>query len=231
NVISVDEAELEDDGDNNKLATTNIIQKLISEIDDDSEAYRSLNEALSSASNVKTLSAETSNSSKIEVLNSASNIEALNFISNVDEALNVTSNIDKALNPTLNLNKNFITKIDPKILEYIDNNIEDSNKQFLRQLILLFLNYNNISEEPKLLINQIKELIKNYNENSDKVFKRLLKYQGQPVFAYLIGFFYEHGIGVKINQRKAQRMYEQAKEYENNIQTSQLYNKITIEES
>ncbi|CAG8508576.1 19895_t:CDS:1 [Racocetra persica] len=110
NVISVDEAELEDDGDNNKLVTTNIIQKLISEIDDDSEVYRSLNEALSSASNVKTLSTKTSNStSKIEVLNSASNIEALNFKSNVDEALNVTSNIDKALNSTLNINKNFIT--------------------------------------------------------------------------------------------------------------------------
>ncbi|CAG8746735.1 12216_t:CDS:2, partial [Cetraspora pellucida] len=180
NVISVDEIELEDNRDNNEPATISIIQKLISKVNDGSEAYHNLNDALSSVS--KAPSAEPSNStSKVKALNS-------------------------------------IIKIDPKIFEYIDNNIDDSNKQFLRQLMQLFVNYSNISEEPKFLIIQITNLIKNYNENSDKVFKILLKYQGQPAFAYSIGFFYEHGIGVKINQRKAQKMYKQAKEYENNIQ-------------
>ncbi|CAG8788270.1 23192_t:CDS:2, partial [Dentiscutata erythropus] len=102
NVISVDENELDEDIDNSKLITTNldIIQKLISEIDEDSDAYRSLSEALSSASIAETLSSK----SNIEALNSTSNIDKnLNSTSNISEISNSTSNISEISNSVLNI--------------------------------------------------------------------------------------------------------------------------------
>ncbi|CAG8649701.1 6054_t:CDS:2 [Dentiscutata erythropus] len=102
------------------------------------------------------------------------------------EVLSSTSNsTTKALNLTSNINEISISPSnfdDSKTLEYIDNNIKDPDKQFLQQLVQLFFNHINISEEPKSLVNKIEGLIKDYNENSDKVFKKLLKHQGQPTF-------------------------------------------------
>ncbi|CAG8471599.1 14700_t:CDS:2 [Dentiscutata heterogama] len=134
-----------------------------------------------------------------EVLSSTSN-SALN----INEALNLASNINETSISASNFDEEPIIKIDTKTLEYIDNNIKDPDKQFLRKLVQLFLH---VSEEPKLLINQIEALIEDYDENPDRIFKKLLKHQGQPTFAHLIGFFYENGFGVKVNKQKAHKIF------------------------
>ncbi|CAG8504819.1 22813_t:CDS:10 [Cetraspora pellucida] len=166
-----------------ELINGNDLQGLTNGVDADSEIFHELYEVLSSSSS---------------------------SASNINKSSSLASNINGDLS---DIDKEPITKIDSKTLEYIDNNIKDSDKQFLKQLVQLFLNYINISEEPKLLVNQINTLIKDYDKNPDKIFKILLKHQGQPTFAYLIGFFYDHGIGVKVNKQKASKMYEQAKTY------------------
>ncbi|CAG8683377.1 8823_t:CDS:2 [Gigaspora margarita] len=221
NVISIEEIEVDDYVDNRQPDITSIIQGLVDGIDADSEHFHELYEALSLASN----SASNSTSNINKALNLSSNIDDissinddLNLLSNINEALNLSSNINETSNSTSNFNEEPILKIDSKTFEYIDNLIKDSDKQFLQQLVQLFFNHVNISEEPKLLVDKIQVLIKESNKNSDKIFKKLLKHQGQPIFAYLIGFFYDHGIGIKVNKQKAQKMYEQAQKYNNNIQ-------------
>ncbi|RIB16875.1 hypothetical protein C2G38_2188795 [Gigaspora rosea] len=229
NVISIEEIEVDDYVDNSQPDITSIIRGLTNGIDADSEHFHELYEALSLASNSASNSASNINkalnlSSYIDdISNSALSInedfEISNSVSNINEALNLSSNINEASNSASNFDEEPILKIDSKSFEYIDNHIKDSDKQFLQQLVQLFFNYVNISEEHKLLVNKIEALIKESNKNSDKIFKKLLKHQGQPTFAHLIGFFYDHGIGIKVNKRKAQKMYEQAKKYKSNIQS------------
>ncbi|CAG8784511.1 28515_t:CDS:2, partial [Dentiscutata erythropus] len=173
------EGEIEiDDVDNSQPDIINIIQGLTNGIDADSEIFHELYEVLSSTSNSTT---------------------------NISEALNLAANINEISISPSNFDEEPVIKIDSKTLEYIDNNIKDSDKQFLQQLVQLFFNHINSSEEPKSLVNKIEGLIKDYNENSDKAFKKLLKHQGQPTFSHLIGFFYDYGIGIKVNKRKAQK--------------------------
>ncbi|CAG8455528.1 17062_t:CDS:2 [Gigaspora rosea] len=216
NVISIEEIEVDDYVDNSQPDITSIIRGLTNGIDADSEHFHELYEALSLASNSASNSASNINkalnlSSYIDdISNSALSInedfEISNSVSNINEALNLSSNINEASNSASNFDEEPILKIDSKSFEYIDNHIKDSDKQFLQQLVQLFFNYVNISEEHKLLVNKIEALIKESNKNSDKIFKKLLKHQGQPTFAHLIGFFYDHGIGIKVNKRKAQKI-------------------------
>ncbi|CAG8720796.1 14477_t:CDS:2, partial [Racocetra persica] len=72
-----------------------------------------------------------------------------NGIEVLSSASNSAPNINEVLGSAPDIDEESIT------FEYIDNNIEDSDKQFLRQLMQLVSNYINVPEEPKLFVNQI----------------------------------------------------------------------------
>ncbi|KAF0490590.1 calmodulin-dependent protein kinase [Gigaspora margarita] len=96
----------------------------------------------------------------------------------------------------------------------VQDNIND-NHQFLYNLNQLFIyqfNKQGVSTYSSSIEYSIFKYISDNGKDPKEVFNQICYYEFKNYFTSIIGFFYEYGIGISVNHKKALNMYRQAAE-------------------
>ncbi|KAF0341919.1 kinase-like protein [Gigaspora margarita] len=117
---------------------------------------------------------------------------------------NITSSLFKS--GTIMNSNNFLSNPLSKELSTNDNFVQI----FIKELFQFFIIQFNHHEFQKDIIHNLYKFIAKTGKNLDNVFNLLNKYLYQSWFTSIIGFFYEHGIGIPADDQKAFDLYKQA---------------------
>ncbi|RIB15175.1 hypothetical protein C2G38_1599484 [Gigaspora rosea] len=117
---------------------------------------------------------------------------------------NITSSLFKS--GTIMNSNNILSNPLSKELSTNDNFVQI----FIKELFQFFIIQFNHHEFQKDIIHNLYKFITKTGKNLDNIFNLLNNYLDQSWFTSIIGFFYEHGIGIPADDQKAFNLYKQA---------------------
>ncbi|RHZ89437.1 hypothetical protein Glove_14g31 [Diversispora epigaea] len=125
-----------------------------------------------------------------------------------EENPNISNKLSKLDNDSNIENKKFLLKHQNPLKFYVKmKDTYTHYDSFIIKLYLFFIEQFNIQSVNNTVAFYLQEYIKNFFLNSSKVFMKLLQNPYNSYFTSMIGFFYEFGVGTKINEQMAFEMY------------------------